>query len=424
MTSTPSTTIWQHPVDHIGRRIELPGFTRDHLVALAAQFAHQKGTMLLLSEEHAGCSFLFLFPITEVRAASWGQVASELHLESNAWGGYLEYEMGRTSAPSSQFWRYGAFIRLGEEAELFLIDEVASAFLCAPRFWESLQVPRESAWSPLTIARPLDNRATYIAKVERLLEEIRAGEIYQACLSHRCTLQGRVDPFSLFLRLSRISPAPFSAFLNAGDFCVVSSSPERFLKRSGNRLETRPIKGTAPRGRDQQEDERLCRELLASAKERAELTMITDLMRNDLGQVSRPGSVCVEELCRLEAYTNVFHLLSIVRSELMPDTSSIEVLRRIFPGGSISGCPKKRAIEILAEVEEEPRGVYTGSIGYFLGATDFDFNIAIRTVVAYPDRLEVSLGGGIVIDSNPLHEHEETLHKGRGIFQALNVRVD
>jgi anthranilate/para-aminobenzoate synthase component I len=201
---------------------------------------------------------------------------------------------------------------------------------------------------------------------------------------------------------------------------ILSSSPEQFLRFGGDAVITRPIKGTRPRHPDPARDARLAAELLASPKEIAELVMITDLERNDLGQICQFGSIQVVELARLEQFEHVFHLVSTVRGILRPGIDHVAALEACFPGGSITGAPKRRAMEIIAELERGPRGPYTGAIGYFGVDGDSQFNIAIRTAVIERDRLEYLVGAGIVADSDPLAEYEETLHKGRGLRKALD----
>jgi para-aminobenzoate synthetase component 1 len=203
---------------------------------------------------------------------------------------------------------------------------------------------------------------------------------------------------------------------------MISTSPERFLCKKDQWLETRPIKGTIQRGKTVEEDEILKKKLLSSSKERAELLMITDLMRNDLGKISVIGSVQALEIWRCEAYTNVFHLLSIIRSQARPELTPLDIVRSCFPGGSITGCPKLRAMEVIDQLEERSRGIYTGAIGYFTGGGNFDLNIAIRTLVANNHFFSLQLGGGIVIDSNPEEEYQETLFKGASIFQILQKK--
>ncbi len=233
---------------------------------------------------------------------------------------------------------------------------------------------------------------------------------------------GDVDPFSLFRSLFLENPAPFACYLNFDGVSIVSSSPERLLSKTGSLLETRPIKGTIPRGKDQAEDKVNLSRLLHSEKDKAELLMITDLMRNDIGKTSLVGSVRTEELWRVEAYSNVFHLLSVIRSKAKADKHPLDLVRSCFPGGSITGCPKLRAMELILELEKRARKIYTGSLGYFSSEGDFDFNIAIRTLLVDNEGIDLQLGGAIVLDSNARLEYLETLHKGLSIFQVLGVK--
>ncbi len=262
-------------------------------------------------------------------------------------------------------------------------------------------------------------KGAYLDAIHRALEYIRAGDIYQVNLSQRFRTSYDGDPWGLFLRLYEINPAPFFAYLDTGPFQVISSSPERFLMVRGDRVETRPIKGTLPRGSTPEADAQLGRELLASEKNRAELAMITDLLRNDLGRVCAFGTVTVDEEARLEAYTNVFHLVSVVSGRLAPGRDRIDLLRATFPGGSITGCPKIRAMEIIDELEPTVRSVYTGSIGYLGFDGSMDLNIAIRTLIRKGPDLFYQAGGGIVFDSDPELEYEETLHKAASIRKAI-----
>lgn len=262
----------------------------------------------------------------------------------------------------------------------------------------------------------------YLHQVEIAQELIRAGEIYQVNLSQNFTFHSSREPFSLFQQVCELNPAPFSAFFRHENFCLISTSPERFLCKKGAYLESRPIKGTIQRGKTEEEDLLLKERLLSSAKEKAELLMITDLMRNDLGKISLAGSVKTLELWRCEAYANVFHLVSIIRSKVNPELNTLEIIRSCFPGGSITGCPKLRAMEAIDALEERSRGIYTGSIGYIAGDGDFDLNIAIRTLVAEGQSFSLQLGAGIVIDSIPAQEYQETLIKGDSIFQILQSK--
>ncbi|MEW6441760.1 MAG: aminodeoxychorismate synthase component I [bacterium] len=259
----------------------------------------------------------------------------------------------------------------------------------------------------------------YLAAVRRALDYIREGDIYQVNLSQRFRGRYSGDSYGLFLKLFEINPAPFFAYLDPGPFQVICSSPERFFKVEAGRVETRPIKGTLPRGSTADQDARYRQELLRSAKNLAELAMITDLLRNDLGRVCAYGSVRVEDFPRLEAYTNVFHLVSIVSGTLAPGRNGIDLLRAAFPGGSITGCPKIRSMEIIDELEPTARSVYTGAIGYVGFDGSMDLNVAIRTLIRKGGEIFYQVGGGIVFDSDPESEYEETLHKAASIRDAV-----
>jgi aminodeoxychorismate synthase component I len=258
----------------------------------------------------------------------------------------------------------------------------------------------------------------YCRMVERALEYIAAGDIYQVNLSRRFLARWGGDPFDYYRALRDASPTPYAAFLDLGGVSVASASPELFLSMSGRRIETRPIKGTRPRRPGADEDDRSARELVHSEKENAELVMITDLERNDLGQVCEFGSVTVPELARLERYEQVYHLVSTVAGTLREGVSHPEAFRACFPGGSITGAPKKRAREIIAELEPVPRGFYTGSLGYFGFNGESRFNIAIRTAVFSPGAASFHVGAGIVADSDPAREFDETGDKAAGLLEA------
>ena len=263
------------------------------------------------------------------------------------------------------------------------------------------------------------SRPAYLDAVERTKEYIRAGDIFQVNLSQRFVCSRMALPFIIYERLRRINPAPFASFLNFPELAIVSASPERFLRISGRKVQTRPIKGTRPRGRDSLEDKELARELLESEKDKAELIMIVDLERNDLGRVCEYGSVRVPKLITLETYPTVFHLVSTVEGVLKEDKDHIDCLRACFPGGSITGAPKIRAMEIIDELEPNQRGIYTGSIGYIGFNGETDLNIVIRTMVMTGEKIYFHAGGGIVADSDPVTEYEETLHKARALIETL-----
>lgn len=270
--------------------------------------------------------------------------------------------------------------------------------------------------------QPLVSRQDFISQVDRAQEYIRAGDIYQVNLSHpwRAAWPAGTPFLPLYERLRRISPAPHAACLHLAGTTILSTSPELFLKLSGRTITTRPIKGTRPRfPHDPARDALSARELLACEKERAELLMITDLERNDLGQVCEYGSVQVPDLWRVESFAQVCHLVSTVTGTLRPGISHADAFRACFPGGSITGAPKKRAREIIAELEPHPRGLYTGAIGYFGFDGESQWNIAIRTAVQQGHEITFHAGSGIVADSIPEREWEETLHKASGILEAF-----
>lgn len=302
---------------------------------------------------------------------------------------------------------------------------------CCLALYQRVQVfdPRPLCPPPPALGPPLAfcglrsdfTREAYEAAVDRALAYIRTGDIYQVNISQRFQAPCAEDPFDVYLRLRAQSPAPFAAFLRYPDFAILSSSPERFLSYDpGSRIvETRPIKGTRPRAAEPGRDRALARGLLASEKDRAENVMIVDLERNDLGRVAQVGSVKVTVLCGLETYATVHHLTSVVQARLREDRDVVDILRATFPGGSITGAPKIRAMEIIDELEPVARGVYTGAIGYIRFTGEMDMNIAIRTMVLKNGTASFWVGGGIVADSDPGLEYEETLHKGAAMARAL-----
>ena len=264
-------------------------------------------------------------------------------------------------------------------------------------------------------------RAPYEGRVRRVIDYILAGDIYQANISQRfqATLPEDADPFALYCALRERNPAPFAAFIRYGDIAVVSASPERFLKLRHGHVETRPIKGTRPRGQTPAQDRAFADELVSSEKDRAENLMIVDLLRNDLSRVCRDRSVEVPVLFGLESYATVHHLVSIVTGELNEGKTAIDLLRAAFPGGSITGAPKIRAMEIIAELEPNRRGPYCGSIGYIGFDGSMDTSIVIRTMAILGRHLTFQAGGGIVADSDPGAEYDETLTKARALIETL-----
>ncbi|MFQ5680757.1 MAG: anthranilate synthase component I family protein [Candidatus Omnitrophota bacterium] len=259
----------------------------------------------------------------------------------------------------------------------------------------------------------------YRKAVSRAKRYIADGEIYQINLSQRFQAKYNSDAIYLHRRLRKLFPAAFSAYLDCGRFQVVSSSPERFLRLRGDNVVTRPMKGTRPRGKNKRQDALLRRELMLSDKDKAELLMIIDLSRNDLGRVCRYGSIKVSHLRELEKYNTVFQTTGQIEGVLHPDRDGVDLTRACFPGGSITGCPKIRAMQIISQLEPHPRNIYTGSLGYFDVSGNIDFNILIRTLLLKDGQVYFHSGGGIVADSQPGEEYEETLVKARAIIEAL-----
>lgn len=292
----------------------------------------------------------------------------------------------------------------------------------ARRWWESSPVPMPTVGlRPREVALSLDDRA-FLEGVEAVRESIRVGDVYEANLTRTHVLTGGPDPWSLHRRLRTFQPVPYGALLPWEPAAVVSASPERFLRVTGDRVETRPIKGTIARGGDASEDARLGARLLADEKERAELAMIVDLERNDLGRVCVPGSVVVEEEAALEAYATVIHTVATVSGRKRPGTDPVDLLRATFPGGSITGAPKLAALETIARLEPFPRKAYTGALGWIAPDGDLDLAIAIRTVSYSGGHTFFSVGGAVTWDSVPERELAELEAKGRAVFAALRGR--
>lgn len=280
----------------------------------------------------------------------------------------------------------------------------------------------ESSGSPFDL-QPDIAREVYLRMVKQAKQYIAAGDIFQANLSHRFTALSAPSPFKIYRRLRKINPSPFSAYLELGKIKVASGSPERLVHlKSGpgkKTVETRPIAGTRPRGKDLLEDQKMIRQLYESEKERAEHLMLVDLERNDLGKICRYGSVRVDSLMSLETYSHVFHLVSEVTGELLGGTSPVDVLKALFPGGTITGVPKIRCMQIISELEKKARGIYTGAIGYLSFSGEMDLNIAIRTWVQQNGKMTFQVGAGIVADSDPDLEYQETLQKAAALMNAL-----
>lgn len=267
--------------------------------------------------------------------------------------------------------------------------------------------------------KPEISRSKFERMVKKAKNYIRAGDIYQANLSQRFSFQWKGDPLGLYGRLREINPSPFSSFFKIGGLHIVSSSPERLAVKRGRLCETKPIAGTRPRLREKKSQRVLQKELLTNEKERAEHLMLVDLERNDLGKVCEWKSVRVTKMMDIERYSHVTHIVSTISGRLKKEMDALDLLKAMFPGGTITGCPKIRCMEIINELERRPRGLYTGSLGYIDFSGNMDMNIVIRTLVLQGRKGHFQVGAGIVHDSDPAKEYEETLHKGEAMAHAL-----
>ncbi|MGQ0796323.1 MAG: aminodeoxychorismate synthase component I [Methanobacteriota archaeon] len=342
--------------------------------------------------------------------------------------GYASYDLGRSleripgrkaadlDVPDLHFAIYPDILLVDHLwGEAFSVRTRTRLDVDPPPSPDDLRVPAE----PRPI-EPLDPE-DYVRTIAQAKEAIADGEIFQVNLSHRVALPIRGSPREAYERLRTRTPSPFGAYLDAGDHHVLSASPERFLRVRGRDVETRPIKGTRPRGATPAEDRRLAAELLGSEKDAAENVMIVDLERNDLGKVCEFGSVHVPVLRSLRTLPTVHHLESVVRGRLRENVRFPDLLRATFPGGSITGAPKPRAMEIIERLEPHRRGVYTGAIGYVSWDRSVDWNVAIRTATIVGGTAHFAVGGGIVADSDPRAEYRETLDKLRGHAEALTA---
>ena len=260
--------------------------------------------------------------------------------------------------------------------------------------------------------------AGFMKAVECIQEYIGAGDVFQVNLSTRQERTLQTHPLEIYTSLREINPSPYMGYLELGDFQIVSGSPELLIKKQGTEVSTRPIAGTRSRGADEQEDEELARELIENEKERAEHVMLVDLERNDLGRVCKYGTVEVDEFMVIEKYSHVMHIVSNVRGEVEEDKDAFDLVKAVFPGGTITGAPKIRTMEIIEELEPVRRGIYTGSIGWIGYSGDTELNIVIRTLLAKDGKAHVQAGAGIVIDSNPENEYKESLKKAIALWRA------
>ena len=337
----------------------------------------------------------------------------------------LTPERGEKTTTMQLGWYGFALILNHETRQARVVTHPAADNDLATRFKDALASPRPRQpddFSLTTSFKADMDRQDYIAAVEAIQRYIRAGDCYQVNMSQAFvgTFQG--DPWFAYRRLRHALPSPYGAFLSTPEGHVLSLSPERFLKVSVGQVETKPIKGTAPRGKTIEEDQKLAINLLNSPKNRAENLMIVDLLRNDLGKSCIAGSIKVPKLFALESFANVHHLVSTVTGTLADNKTALDLLRDCFPGGSITGAPKKRAMEIIMELERQPRGIYCGSIGYVSATGRMDTNIAIRTLRTRGNTIECRGGGGIVADSSPEDEYQECLDKVGILMRTLGKK--
>lgn len=387
----------------------------DGPVEAARAMRHEEGFVFLDSAlpSESSISVLASKPDLVLRGRDWDMLEHELERRCRKTN-----ESGNPDGAAIGWVGYDGEFHFSFYERLYVYSHAAGQWTLRPEKFQEHAVSRDFATLDF---KPLLGRDEFLQMVASAKEFIAAGDIYQVCLSHPFVAAAGADPWSFYEMLRTHSPAPQAAFLNCGDLQIASASPESFLNISGRRIQTRPIKGTRPRNSDQSGDWLSSQELLTSSKEIAELVMITDLERNDLGRVCRYGTVHVPELLKLESYKQVFHLASTISGELRPDVSHVSALRECFPGGSISGAPKKRAMEIIEALEPHPRGIYTGAIGYFGYNGESRFSIAIRTAVFEPTRCHFHVGAGIVADSIAEMEWEETWHKAEGLLRSARA---
>ncbi len=362
------------------------------------------------------------FQVPALAVGLYDVVVAFDHAEQRAW--LISQGLPETE-PSARY------RRAQQRLDLFRGYLMASEPSSAPRLSSASQFPDVplAAFSPqyavagLTGLRSNFSETAYLNAVQRAIDYIYAGDVFQVNLSQRLLYPAQDDSVSLYRRLRRCNPAPFAGYFDLGDFQVISASPERFLQVADRWVETRPIKGTCPRTSHAETDRRAADALCHSEKDRAENVMIVDLLRNDLARVCRPESVQVSQLCGLEQYQYVQHLVSVVRGQLAEHTSAVDLIRAAFPGGSITGATKVRAMEIIAELERTSRGVYCGSLGYLGFDGSLDLSILIRTITAGRGWWQAPVGGGIVAPSMPRREYEETWHKAEGLLRAFQSKT-
>lgn len=389
-------------------------FKEEELFSYVHPFCEEEGTVFLFSADRVGFSYLALFPDEKIEAHSWEALQEQIG--DDLYFGYLSYEMGCLSDPQkiiSHSYTAPLALFYRPTVVIYFDHQTKRATLVGRN---NIQPKRRKLWFSATRIGVSETLDSYLEKVRFIQERIFEGEVYQVNFSQEFLFEKKGSAFALFEGCCKSNP--FTAYVQTDRFSLVSASPEMFLHQEGDWIQTAPIKGTAPRGKTALEDRQHLNGLLASEKDRAELMMIVDLLRNDFSRIC--SSVEVESLCELKTFPDVFHLVARIRGCLKEKRDPISIIRHLFPGGSISGCPKLSAMDFIHRLENTPRGPYTGIIGYIEGSQKMHFNIAIRTACIENDIIRLRLGGGIVADSDPVQEYEETLHKGRSFFQCLS----
>jgi aminodeoxychorismate synthase component I len=391
------------PVEVAARCCELPGFAFFDTAVENGDAAH--------------LSIIAALPAEIVRGNSDSDWEHLRALMRNRQAG-ARFDDGLPNGFAAGFVEYDGEFCFGVYDHALIYRHADQRWYAVGDLWSRIPAERRPIACERPVFHPAMEREHFCAIVARAQEYIAAGDIYQVNLSHRFDAHFHGGAFAFYEALRHYSPAPHAAFLSIDGRQILSASPELFLKMSGRAIRTRPIKGTRPRRAEQNADALSAYELRSSPKEAAELVMITDLERNDLGSVCEFGSVSVTELLKLESFEQVHHLVSTVEGRLRADVDHVSALRACFPGGSITGAPKKRAREIIAELERAPRGLYTGAVGWIGFNGESQFSIAIRTVVVENARAHFHVGAGIVADSIPEREWQETLDKAAGILLA------
>jgi anthranilate synthase component 1 len=397
-------------------------------------FAFPRSTIECMDKNHAGEFLEQLDTAIQQSHADDDDVDLPFH---GGWFVYLGYETVQGIEPSLNCrdfpYRYpvafaaycpACIIVDHKLSKTYCVVEDSEADLLTRLLQDAYSVTAVDTDSKKPVLMPCeDDSEDYLAGVNRILEYIRSGDVFQVNLSRAWQLQSEqtIEPSLLFRTLSQSNPAPFACLVHHPMGNIISSSPERLVRQVSDRIETRPIAGTRPRTHDGQDGQWLD-ELRTDDKERAEHIMLIDLERNDLGRVCVPGSIEVDELMTLESYAHVHHIVSNISGHIRPGVSAVDVIRAVFPGGTITGCPKVRCMEILNELENTGRGPYTGSVGYVSNNGSMDFNILIRTIFQQGERLHFRAGAGIVADSVPERELAETRHKAKGMLLALGAQ--